>query len=116
MKKRNHNWYLRLGDKLMEIIRNRYTRVRIKYVGSRSSNSTKQFRGGSDLDTRFCFPSGTPNQSRIYQEVIDLFYDKLSHFEGEKIIYGLGTNGNVVNAKPEVGGKVSFKLVDCENY
>ncbi len=113
MKPRSKQFYDELGNRLIQIFKNRYPNIKIKAVGSRRTNS---FKRKSDLDIRFYFEGGNPSILNLYPKLVDFLSEKLPRFKDELINYDIGTNGNVIRCRPVKGGKVDLVLVEKVDY
>jgi predicted nucleotidyltransferase len=113
MQGRSKQFYDDFGNRILQIMKNRYSNIQIKKVGSRDRGTHQR---DSDLDIRFYFGGVNPLKESIYPEIIALLSDKLSDINGEEINYLLGTSGNVVKARPEEGGGVDLVLVERNEY
>lgn len=94
-------------------MKNKHPNIQINKVGSRARGD---FGRDSDLDIRFYFPSGNPQRAAFYPKLVALLEDKLPDINGEKIVYSVGTDGNIVKARPVKGGKVDIVLVQEMNF
>ena len=94
------------GNKLEQILKSCYSNISISKGGSRATNN---YRRNSDLDYEFYFPGSVISTPDAIQKVI-MCLNKSSRLysNGEKLNFREGTNGNVVNAHPQMGNKISF--------
>jgi len=109
---RNKAFYDRIEDEIITILIECYPNIEVKAVGSRARGD---FTRSSDLDIRFYFNGTNSTRERFYPRLIEVMMDELPNLNGERIIYDIGTSGNVVRVRPERGGKVDLVLVD-PNY
>jgi len=113
MRPRSKQFYDKLGNMIMQHMKNEYSDIKIKKVGSRESDTYKR---KSDLDIRFFFEKGNPDKNTFYPKLVNLLKNKLGRIDGEILNYDLGTHRNVVRCRPEKGGKVDLVLVSKKDF
>lgn len=113
MRPRSKQFYDKLGNMIMQHMRNEYSDIKIKKVGSRKSDTYKR---KSDLDIRFYLENRNPDSKIFYPKLVKYLKSKLGSIDGEILNYDLGTHRNVVRCRPEKGGKVDLKLVSRIEY
>ena len=105
---RSKSFYDTLANKAKQYVQNCFPNANITSVGSRAGYD---FRRESDYDFRIEIGGANTTKDSFYPRLIECLQGKLSTHNGERIITDYGTNRNVVNVKPERGGKISFALV-----
>lgn len=104
-KARSKSFYDTLANTAKQLAQNRFPNAKFVPVGSRNRGD---FKRESDYDYRV--EKLNMDKAKFNSELIEYLQKNLKTHQGERIAISSGTNNNVVNIKPENGGKVSFYL------